>query len=276
MTVIEIEVGNVTNEVVESAEENQPGKSPDTPLEGTEEQPKESTAEPSNSSEIDHNAAIEHARAEAQKEYEERLEEAKEQHAQASIRVMEIAKELKDAKREQKEALEFLFSFQLAGPQLPTVAPKKKGKTKEEPTKELSPDLEKLIESDKTWRDISTGETISGIPGLGVKKYEAIVEAFPSIGLLEDARGEASKSFKEFREVLPEGIGAAMADKIQERMFDVMKKHWNKLREKIAVANEEKNKEATANESTEQPVESAQTGITVSIDDALLDDSDLI
>lgn len=235
---------------------------------------------------------LQRLRAEAQTEYEERLSEAKDLHAQASIKVMEIAKELKDAKREQKEALEEFFNLQLSGPQLPTSVPSlagsSKGKKKKstEPVTELPKDLEAMIEADTTWRDIPAMEVLSGIPGLGPKKRDLLLETFANCGQMEDLRGEASKQFKSFQELLPEGIGPSLADKLQERCYEVMKNHWAKLRSKIAVANQparegetveadktEESKQETA--LAQEPV-APQSGITVSLDDALLDDSDLI
>lgn len=229
---------------------------------------------------------LQRLRAEAQTEYEERLNEAKDLHAQASIKVMEIAKELKDAKREQKEALEEFFNLQLSGPQLPTSVPSlagSKGKKKKptEPAIELPKDPEAMIEADTTWRDIPAMEVLSGIPGLGPKKRDLLLETFANCGQMEDLRGEASKQFKSFQELLPEGIGPSLADKLQERCYEVMKSHWAKLRSKIAVANQPATEEepATAEPSkTEEPKQEPveQSGITVSLDDALLDDSDLI
>jgi hypothetical protein len=265
-----------------------------TTIEPPAQQPSESdtttTTSPVNESEYtpEAQAELQRLRAEAQSEYEQRLDESKEAHAQASIRVMEIAKDLKEAKREQKEALEEFFNLQLSGPQLPTSLPlagskKKKKGDQSSDIKPLGDDLERLIESDLTWRDIPIAEVLSGIPGLGTKKYDAIVSSFSNLGQLEDARGQASREFKEFREVMPEGIGPSLTDKLQERIFDLMKSHFAKVREKIAVANEGK---ATTSETAAVPKpedapkadarKPEKAGVTVSVDDALLDDSDLI
>ena len=232
---------------------------------------------------------LQRLRDEAQADYEARLAEATEVYTDASIVVMEITKDLKEAKRKMKEALDEFFHLKTSGPQLPTSLPlagSKKStapKAKSSDVKPLDADLEKLVESDVTWREIPIAEVLSGISGLGVKKYDALAGAFSNLGQLEDARGQASREFKEFKEVLPDGIGPSLTDKLQERIGDVMRSHFAKLREKIAVANEG-GKVATettaAPKHQEAPKADApkpeKAGITVSVDDALLDDSDLI
>jgi len=232
---------------------------------------------------------LQRLREEATAEYEERLKEARDVYTDASIVVMEITKDLKDAKRKMKDALEEFFNLQISGPQLPTSVPSlagspaKKSKKADAPgTAELPKDLEALIEADTTWRDIPIAEVLSGISGLGSKKHEAIADMYANLGQLEDARGQASREFKTFQEFLPERIGPTMADKIQERCFDVMKSHWAKLRSKIAVANkpeparEESTKTAKGATAPEPEPQPQQQGVVVSVDDALLDDSDLI
>ncbi len=237
----------------------------------------------------DNTDELQRLREEATAEYEERLKEARDVYTDASIVVMEITKDLKDAKRKMKDALEEFFNLQISGPQLPTSVPSlagspgKKSKKADAPgTAELPKDLEALIEADTTWRDIPIAEVLSGIPGLGSKKHEAIADMYANLGQLEDARGQASREFKTFQEFLPERIGPTMADKIQERCFDVMKSHWAKLRSKIAVANkpeparEESTKTAKGATTHEPEPQPQQQGVVVSVDDALLDDSDLI
>jgi hypothetical protein len=227
---------------------------------------------------------LQRLRDEAQADYEQRLAEATEVYTDASIVVMEITKDLKEAKRKMKEALDEFFHLKTSGPQLPTAIPlagvKKSTtpKSKSSDVKPLDAELEKLVESDTTWREIPIAEVLSGVSGLGVKKYDALAGAFENLGKLEDARGQASREFKEFKEFLPDGIGPSLTDKLQERIGDVMRNHFKKLREKIAVANEEP-KAAPSVVETKPPVSEPKpekAGVTVSIDDALLDDSDLI
>lgn len=232
---------------------------------------------------------LQRLRDEAQADYEARLAEATEVYTDASIVVMEITKDLKEAKRKMKEALDEFFHLKTSGPQLPTSLPlagSKKStapKSKSSDVKPLDSDLEKLVESDTTWREIPIAEVLSGVSGLGVKKYDALAGAFANLGELEDARGQASREFKEFKEVLPDGIGPSLTDKLQERIGDVMRNHFAKVREKIAVANEG-GKVATETAAVPKPDDAPKAdapkpekaGITVSVDDALLDDSDLI
>jgi hypothetical protein len=227
---------------------------------------------------------LQRLRDEAQADYEQRLAEATEVYTDASIVVMEITKDLKEAKRKMKEALDEFFHLKTSGPQLPTAIPlagSKKStppKSKSSDVKPLDADLEKLVESDTTWREIPIAEVLSGVSGLGPKKHDAIALEFENLGKLEDARGQASREFKEFKEFLPDGIGPSLTDKLQERIFDLMRNHFAKVREKIAVANEE-SKAAPSTTETKPPVSEPKpekAGVTVSIDDALLDDSDLI
>jgi len=76
---------------------------------------------------------------------------------------------------------------------------------------------------DLTWREIPTAKVIEGIERLGKKKAELLIETYPTLGDLEDIRGEASKQFKTFKDILPNGIGQSTADQLEERMWQVMK-----------------------------------------------------
>lgn len=75
------------------------------------------------------------------------------------------------------------------------------------------------------WESVPTAELLDGIKGLGAKKLDAIVELAPTAGKLEELRGEASRAFKPFREVLPKGCGQAIADAIEDRLVELVAKH---------------------------------------------------
>lgn len=69
------------------------------------------------------------------------------------------------------------------------------------------------------WRNVLTSDLLFGIKGLGAKKLEALIDLAPTLGALEDLRGEASKSHKTFVEVLPKGIGLELSSAIEERIL---------------------------------------------------------
>lgn len=88
---------------------------------------------------------------------------------------------------------------------------------------EAKPDSD-ISESDyQAWREISTQVIIDAkIPGLGTKKQEQLLEQFPTIGHLEDARTEASKEHCHLAKKLPKGFGDTTADAIEKLMSDLL------------------------------------------------------
>ena len=143
--------------------------------------------------------------------------------------ITEVESEIDEYQDQIKEAKEVLkgqqalltrYSSQLAdimdGHPLPR-NPKAAEATKD--GAEASPDEpSKATEAGRDWRDLATEELLAGIKGLGAKKLDAIVELAPTAGKLEDLRGEASMSYKQFKEVLPKGCGESMADEIEKRL----------------------------------------------------------
>lgn len=77
-------------------------------------------------------------------------------------------------------------------------------------------------ESQANWQDTPTASLLLDVKGLGAKKLEAIIEAAPTAGKLEELRGEASRAHKSFREVLPKGCGQAIADAIEDRLVELV------------------------------------------------------
>jgi hypothetical protein len=130
--------------------------------------------------------------------------------------------ELKSIKDEKKGAVERLIRLELRGPEMPPKPQPQKVNTS--PT-EAAATAESTEDTDNSWRQIPTSKIIEGVERLGTKKADAIVEAFPTLGDLEDIRGEASKAFVHFAEKLPDGIGKTIADKIEERMMDEISKY---------------------------------------------------
>ena len=70
------------------------------------------------------------------------------------------------------------------------------------------------------WRVRPTSDLIDGVKGIGDKKVEALVAMCPTVGDLEDLRGQASKQHKSFQEVLPEGFGEKAAQQMEDRLID--------------------------------------------------------
>jgi hypothetical protein len=73
------------------------------------------------------------------------------------------------------------------------------------------------------WEKISAETVLSHIPKLSAKKKEALMDVFQNLKQMEDLRGDASRQFKHFSELLPEGIGKVLADQLEEAMYAAMK-----------------------------------------------------
>lgn len=72
---------------------------------------------------------------------------------------------------------------------------------------------------DNSWRIEPTANIIEGLPGLGSKKFDAIVELCPTVGDLEDKRAEAAKDFLPFKAALPKGCGESIANAIEDALL---------------------------------------------------------
>jgi len=100
------------------------------------------------------------------------------------------------------------------------------------------------------WAQLSTELiTGAGIAGLGKKKQEQLLDAFPTLGHLEDARTEASSEHVHFAKKLPKGFGEMVADAIESLMSDLLMKPQS-----------ETDLPATAKPAAEQPAVSESNG----------------
>lgn len=72
---------------------------------------------------------------------------------------------------------------------------------------------------DNAWRAIKTETITTGVVGLGVKKAQTLIDEFPTLGDLEDARARAIASHKHFADQLPKGIGKQSADELANRVM---------------------------------------------------------
>lgn len=168
-----------------------------------------------------------------QMQHEQQIEAAEKDLAECAVRRADLEATLKLSKAEYKEALDYLVALKKRGPQSSVVAS----------------NLGIELPEDDSWRLISTERVLEGIENLGTKKRDLILSAFPTFGELEDARNKASLMHKQFKEVLPKGIGSAIADQLETRIGDVMLE-FSRMLEKsasgeIAVANMATPKEET-------------------------------
>ncbi len=156
-------------------------------------------------------------------EIESEIEQFKESVSSRQTALKEAESELADARDEHKERTEELLS--LARKLVHSV----EGKT--------------LPETDETavpagWRALSTKRLLAGVKGFTAKKLETLVELAADVGGLEDLRGEASKSNKEFHEVLPKGFGKTVAQTIEDKLVEHIAKYQmeqvNPERQKLA------------------------------------------
>lgn len=81
-------------------------------------------------------------------------------------------------------------------------------------------DQEAVVASQGDWRSMATVELLKGTKGIGAKKLESIAAKSPTVGDLEDLRGEASRAYQPFFKMLPDGCGQKMADIIEEKLID--------------------------------------------------------
>jgi hypothetical protein len=168
-----------------------------------------------------------------QLQHDQQIEAAEKDLAECAVRRADLEATLKLSKAEYKEALDYLVALKKRGPQSSVVAS----------------NLGIELPTDDSWRTISTERVLEGIENLGTKKRDLILSAFPTFGELEDARNKASLMHKPFKEVLPKGIGSAIADQLETRIGDVMLE-FSRMLEKsasgeIAVANMATPKEET-------------------------------
>lgn len=154
------------------------------------------------------------ARATAESQFRESVKEAEEDLVEANLREKELAGELKAAKSHRTDCIERLQRLKVRGPQAFYVQPQQK----------KTPDSQEGEQVESTdWRSVRTEDLLQDIEGMGKKKLESITELFPTLGDLEDARGEASKDHQPFSKVLPKGIGQQLADQIENAMIEAIK-----------------------------------------------------
>lgn len=77
---------------------------------------------------------------------------------------------------------------------------------------------------DGKWREAKTAEVMLGVKGLGAKKLEALADLAPTLGDLEDLRGQCGGVFKT---ALPHGFGDKVASEIEDRLTEYARKQSN-------------------------------------------------
>jgi hypothetical protein len=123
---------------------------------------------------------------------------------------------LKDAKAFEKLSIDYLKSLVVTG-----VRYRKKPEPK--PVDQVDPETGEAIpavepNTSTEWRSWETSSILDGIEGLGAKKRDALLNAFPTFGKLMDARTEAGKELVPFHSLLPKGIGESIGTELIERM----------------------------------------------------------
>jgi hypothetical protein len=169
---------------------------------------------------------------EATKQHEISIEQTKALMVELDKQISYKTDELKSIKDEKKGAVERLIRLELKGPEFPPkpqpkpIAAASGGASNAGESTEGNTTAADVREpnTDDSWRLIASAQILKGIERLGQKKIGSIVDSYPTLGSLEDLRGEASKQHKHFSEVLPDGIGKTIADKIEERMMDEIAK----------------------------------------------------
>lgn len=135
-----------------------------------------------------------------------------------------IEDELKEIKQEEKALLKKLQRLMNRDLEEETKQP---DKPSDSTIDESQPMLPFEVNSDASvidkWEKISAETVLSHIPKLSAKKKEALMDVFENLKQMEDLRGDASRQFKHFSELLPEGIGKVLADQLEEAMYAAMK-----------------------------------------------------
>lgn len=171
---------------------------------------------------------------EAVKQHAISIDQTKEMMIDLDREISHVTEQLKSLKDQKKGSVERLIQLETRGPELPPKPQSKPAKKANDSSADsvgceannataTTSDV-KEPNTDDSWRAIPASKILEGIERLGKKKLEAITEAFPTLGHLEDIRGEASKEHLHFSAKLPDGIGKGIADKIEERMMDEIAK----------------------------------------------------
>lgn len=162
------------------------------------------------------------------------LQEARKEMEKAESVLDGLKEGIKIAKAEYNIAQQTLLSLAESGPtyrKKPVPVPAAKAApspapTQPQPESDSDPKPEPIAEVDD-WQSISTASLLEGIEGLGAKKRDTLIETFPTLGKLEEARAEASKEFLPFKAKLPKGIGEKIASDLEEKMLQAIARRTN-------------------------------------------------
>lgn len=132
-----------------------------------------------------------------------------EQESDLAAQLEKIRDELKVSKSAKASLLEALPGRLLA---------LRDGRDYVEPPKQALTSLEPVSAG---WRSKPAASILEGIPRLGKTKLEAIVDQYPTVGDLADARVSALASRQHFCKVLPKGIGEGIADELTNRLMAI-------------------------------------------------------
>lgn len=158
---------------------------------------------------------------------DEDTEFVRSQFTNCALMRQRIEEELKEIKQQEKLLLKKLQRLMNRDFEEETKLPEKPAEAKTEESQPSLPFAETPIAgsmaSAHDWEKISAETVLSHIPKLSAKKKEALLDVFQNLKQMEDMRGDASRQFKHFAELLPEGIGKVLADQLEEAMYVAMK-----------------------------------------------------
>jgi len=174
---------------------------------------------------------------------------AKEEHFSLVVQRSDLEIELKEAKADEKSALQNLKNLIRRGPSYPQPA-SAIAKAVSEGGERSAIQVDDA-NADQSWRLVPTSQVIEGIAGLGPKKAEAIISLAPTLGDLEELRAQAGIAHKPLASVLPKGVGGSLADEIEERILDATKQHMKRLEEVAVVVEDVESDSSEA--TTDQP-----------------------
>lgn len=157
-------------------------------------------------------------------EIESDLAAVKAEHAELKDAMSGVKERMSDLEADLKDKTD---EFMQVADELCAVASGLVSQLPAKPLNESGSAVEQTIENDG-WRLHPTVELLKGIKGNKGKK-ESIIEIAPTVGHLEDLRGEASKEPLEFHNKFPKGCGKGFAQQIEDLLIDFIKKWTDQL-----------------------------------------------
>lgn len=158
---------------------------------------------------------------------DEQIQFAKNEHTKTALLRFRSEAELKEIKKAEKSWLERIDKLQMRkmnrSNEVPPPAPASAPASKPEDTTSSVGDASADTNANPdAWKSIPAADILAKVK-LSDKKREALLDQFQTLGQLEAAREQASRAFKHFSEMLPDGIGKTTADEIETAMIPSVK-----------------------------------------------------